>query len=128
MPLFYRASFIVFGLISASAAQAQTASPPTTPPAPAQPSQQQQQFQPSGDWDKLPRMVIERQFAGPLRDTAIQRLRDPVDGTICYVYLPISAPHSQPQSNGFVQYGSHTIGSINCSAPPRPPAAAPRRP
>jgi len=33
---------------------------------------------------KLPRMQLERQFAGPLQDTVIQRWRDPVDGTICY--------------------------------------------
>ena len=74
-------------------------------------------------------MVIERQFAGPLRDTVIQRVRDPADGTICYIYLPMSAPHSPPQSAGFVQYGGNTIGSINCLPPPTQRApAAPRRP
>src|SRR5262249_18601894 len=45
------------------------------------------------EWEKLPRMQLERQFAGPLQDTVIQRWRDPVDGTVCYVYLPITAPH-----------------------------------
>jgi hypothetical protein len=89
-------------------------------------------------WDKLPRMELERQFAGPLQDTVIQRWRDPTDGTVCYVYLPISAPHSPPSPSGFVQYGASTIGSISClagqpgqhapaaqpAAPrPRPPAA-----
>lgn len=69
-------------------------------------------------------MQLERQFAGPLRDTVIQRLRDPVDGTICYLYLPISAPHSPTQSNGFVQYGGNTVGSINC-LPAQPQQAAP---
>ena len=68
-------------------------------------------------------MQIERQFAGPLQDTVIQRLRDPVDGTICYLYLPISAPHSPVTSTGFVQYGPNAIGSINCM--PGTPAAAP---
>ncbi len=59
-------------------------------------------------------MILERQFAGPLQDTVIQRLRDPVDGTICYLYLPISAPHSPTTATGFVQYGPNIIGSINC--------------
>ncbi len=80
-----------------------------------------QQFQQSGEWAKLPKMVLERQFAGPLQDTVIQRLRDPVDGTVCYVYLPISAPHSPTTATGFVQYGPNIIGGINCL----PPAAAP---
>lgn len=68
-------------------------------------------------WDSLPTMVIERQFAGPLRDTVIQRLRDPVDGTTCYLYLPISAPHSPVTATGFVQYGGNSIGTISCMAP-----------
>lgn len=91
------------------------------PPAQAAP----QQFQPSADWGKLPKMILERQFAGPLQDTVIQRLRDPVDGTICYLYLPISAPHSPVTATGFVQYGPNAIGSINCM--PGAPAAAPAR-
>ncbi len=82
---------------------------------PAQPAQPApQQFQESGEWTKLPKMVLERQFAGPLQDTVIQRLRDPVDGTVCYLYLPISAPHSPTTATGFVQYGPNVIGSINC--------------
>ena len=125
--LFHLASIMACSVIVTNAAQAQTAQPPA--PAPAQQQQpQQQQFQPSGEWEKLPKMIIERQFAGPLRDTVIQRLRDPVDGTICYLYLPISAPHSLPQSSGFVQYGGNTIGSINCMpAPPQRPAPAAAR-
>jgi|SRR5216684_1619495 hypothetical protein len=94
---------------------------------PAQPVQQQ--FQPSAEWGKLPKMVLERQFAGPLQDTVIQRLRDPVDGTICYLYLPISAPHSPPTATGFIQYGPNIIGSINCvPGPPSATAPAPRKP
>jgi hypothetical protein len=89
---------------------------------PVQPAPQQ--FQQSGEWGKLPKMLLERQFAGPLQDTVIQRLRDPVDGTICYLYLPISAPHSPTTNTGFVQYGSNTIGSINC-VPNIPTAAVP---
>jgi hypothetical protein len=86
-------------------------------PAPApQPQQQQPQQpqQPQSTWDTLPRMQLERQFAGPLRDTIVQRWRDPVDGTVCYIYLPISAQHSPPTPSGFVNYGSNSIGSISC--------------
>jgi hypothetical protein len=85
------------------------------------------------EWDKLPRMQLERQFAGPLQDTIIQRWRDPADGTICYIYLPITAQHSPPSQAGFVQYGANTIGSISCIAAPVPaptqvpPTSAPRR-
>jgi hypothetical protein len=57
--------------------------------------QPQQPQQPMA-WNQLPRMQLERQFAGPLQDTIIQRWRDPADGTICYIYLPITAPHSPP--------------------------------
>ena len=91
---------------------------------PAQPAPQQ--FQQSAEWAKLPKMILERQFAGPLQDTVIQRLRDPVDGTICYLYLPISAPHSPPTATGFVQYGPNIIGSINC-VPGPPSAPAPHK-
>jgi hypothetical protein len=103
---------------------------PSTALAQQQPAQvPQQQLQQSAEWARLPKMILERQFAGPLQDTVIQRLRDPVDGTICYLYLPISAPHSPTTATGFVQYGPNTIGSINCvSAPivvPAPPAPAP---
>jgi hypothetical protein len=69
-------------------------------------------------------MVLERQFAGPLQDTVIQRLHDTGDGTICYLYLPISAPHSPTTATGFVQYGPNAIGSISCMpgrlVPPSP--------
>lgn len=76
----------------------------------------------SGEWAKLPRMQLERQFAGPLQDTIVQRWRDPVDGTICYIYLPITAAHTPPTASGFVQYGANTIGSISCFARPESPA------
>ena len=59
--------------------------PPPAPPAPQQ--------QPS-QWQQLPRMQLERQYAGPLQDTLIQRWRDPVDGTTCYLYVPVSVQHS----------------------------------
>lgn len=77
-------------------------------------------------------MQLERQFAGPLQDTLIQRWRDPIDGTACYIYLPITAAHSAPTQDGFVQYGANVIGSISClrvavpasAATGKPPAAA----
>jgi hypothetical protein len=93
-------------------AQQQPAQPPTAPPPSA--------------WDQLPRMQLERQFAGPLQDTVIQRWRDPVDGTVCYIYLPITAPHTPPTASGYVQYGANTIGSISCAAPARPAPPPPQ--
>ncbi len=67
------------------------------------------------DWQRAPRMTLERQFAGPLTDTLIQRLRDPVDGSICYIYLPISAAHTAKVDADYVQYGPNTIGTISCA-------------
>src|SRR5882762_3830308 len=100
-----------------------------SPAAQAQQPQPQPQPQQPATWDKLPRMQLERQFAGPLQDTVIQRWRDPADGTVCYIYLPISAPHSPPTATGYVQYGSSSIGSISCSvAPPAPVAPVAQQP
>ena len=59
-------------------------------------------------------MVLERQFHGPLKDTVVQRYRDPKDGTICYIYLPILVQHTPLAANGMVQYGANGIGSISC--------------
>lgn len=118
---------IVLALPFAALAQHQ----PQQPPQPQQPQPQPQQ---PLTWNQLPRMVLERQFAGPLQDTIVQRWRDPVDGTVCYIYLPITAPHSPPTQSGYVQYGANTIGSISCAPPlqppPRPatPAAPPANP
>lgn len=76
-------------------------------------------------WDNMPRMHLERQFAGPLQDTIVQRWRDPIDGTVCYIYLPISAEHSQPTPGGFVRYGANTIGTISCHPAAFPSANRP---
>lgn len=65
---------------------------------------------------QLGRMQLQAQYAGPLRDTLIQRWRDPVDGTICYIYLPIIVRHGDG-ANGLVQYGANSIGSISCLRP-----------
>jgi hypothetical protein len=79
-------------------------------------------------WDTLPRMQLERQFAGPLRDTIVQRWRDAASGMVCYIYLPIQAQHTPPSAAGYVQYGPNTIGSISCLSDPaattEPKAAA----
>lgn len=110
-------------------AVAQQTPPAATPSAPAL----------SDQWEKMPRMQLEQTFAGPLRDTIVQRWRDPTDGMICYIYLPITAPITPTQS-GFVQYGPNAIGSISCVSgapsgpsaaakqPPRPTPAAPKGP
>jgi hypothetical protein len=82
----------------------------------------------SDQWEKLPRLQLEATFAGPLRDTIIQRFRDPGDGMVCYVYLPISAPIA-PSQSGFMQYGPNSIGSISCVAGgASAPAAAAKQP
>lgn len=65
-------------------------------------------------------MRLEGQYPGPLQDTTIERWRDPVDGTVCYVYLPIAVAHSDGPS-GLVQYGSADIGSISCYPARRSP-------
>jgi hypothetical protein len=99
--------------------------PHQQPSAPAQAGPRA--FQQSQDWANMPKMVLERQYSGPLQDTVIQRWRDPVDGTLCYIYLPISAPHTTPTVTGFVQYGSNAIGSISCQPGSAAPAAPARR-
>jgi len=111
-------------LIPAAAAAQQPQQQP-----PQQQSQPQQQGAPqqSDAWSQLPRLQLDRQFAGPLQDTIIQRWRDPVDGTVCYIYLPITAQHSAPGPGGFVQYGANTIGSISCLGPSSSAGAAGRK-
>jgi len=108
---------IVLTLPFAALAQQQPQQPPQPQPSQSQPPPQQPLT-----WNQLPRMVLERQFAGPLQDTIVQRWRDPVDGTVCYIYLPITAPHSPPTQSGYVQYGANTIGSISCAPPQQPPS------
>ena len=78
---------------------------------------------PESQWNQYPRMQLERTYAGPLQDTIVQRWRDPIDGTVCFIYLPVTAQHSAPLPSGFVQYGANAIGSISCvAAPSRVPA------
>jgi hypothetical protein len=93
-------------------------------PAASQQQQPQQAPKPSLQWEQLPLMQLEQMYRGPLQDTVIQRWRDPTSGLICYVYLPITAAHTDRQASGYVQYGSNNIGSISCLNA-APPAAAP---
>ncbi len=75
--------------------------------------------QPHNGAGGLMRMVLEGQFTGPLQDTIIQRWHDPVDGTVCYIYLPVAVARSAGPA-GLVQYGSANIGSLSCFAGPKP--------
>jgi hypothetical protein len=73
------------------------------------------------------RMKLEAHYAGPLQDTTIERWSDPVDGTICYIYMPIAVPHT-PGPEGMVQYGSVSVGSISCFAGHPPTRASGDKP
>jgi hypothetical protein len=63
----------------------------------------------------MQRMTLEAEFAGPLKDTTIQRWHDPVTDMFCYLYVPFTAQHSPPAPNGYVVYGPNSIGSISCA-------------
>ena len=83
--------------------------------------------QPVPTHPQLPRMQVVAQYGGPLQDTLIQRLRDPIDGTTCYLYLPIAVHHTPPGAEtGYVEYGSNAVGSISCF--PQPPVVPTRPP
>ncbi|HEV7455729.1 MAG TPA: hypothetical protein VGN96_03055 [Roseococcus sp.] len=88
---------------------------PASPPAPAAGQAAQPAQAPSNQWQELTPMVVERVFRGPLRDTLVQRLRDPVDGATCFIFLPMSA--GVTGQGQFLVYGPNTIGSISCFAP-----------
>ena len=76
-------------------------------------------------WEKMPHMLLQQEYAGPLKDTTIQRWRDPETNLICYVYLPFTAAHSAPTATSYVQYGPNVIGSISCVSPPVEAATGP---
>lgn len=72
---------------------------------------QQTQAQSIGHWQ------LEEQFEGPLKDTVVQRWRDPATNAICYIYLPVIVQHAPPLQNGMVHYASNAIGTISCLPP-----------
>src|SRR5690606_3143363 len=76
-------------------------------------------------WEQLPMMELQGIYRGPMRDTLIQRWRDPETGAICYIYLPIIAQNAPAEGAPYVQYGSNQIGTISCVPGPAttPPAA-----
>lgn len=86
-------------------------------------------------WEDFPVMTLERIFRGPLRDTVVQRWRDPVDGATCMIYVPLTAAFSG--QGQYLIYGPNSIGSISCFGPlpsaapapiaPSPPAAPAQR-
>ena len=94
----------------------------------AAPPQPQPQAQKPVTWEALPRMQFEQLFGGPLKDTVIQRWRDPQTGMVCYIYLPFTVQHTAPTATGAVQYGGNGIGSISCVEPTAAPPAASRKP
>ena len=79
-------------------------------------------------WEQLPRMLLQQQYAGPLKDTLIQRWRDPETNLICYVYLPFTVAHTAPTATSYVQYGPNVIGSISCVSPQVEAATRPTAP
>ena len=124
---------VEWGIVGHAHAQAtaQQAAPAGSGPAPAA----------RQEWSELPTMLLEKMYRGPLRDTVIQRWRDPIDGSVCYLYIPISAPLLPPTAEGYMQYGANQIGGISCihptqvlqlwqggSAPPVPALREPQEP
>ena len=136
------ASVAAASLSTAFAQQPPGQARPAAPAAAQPPAQPAPPPQPVSEWESFPTMLLEKIFRGPLRDTIIQRWRDPVDGTVCFLYLPISAPIIPPPAGqAYAQYGGNQIGSISCvhptqvlqlwqgaTPPPVPAPVAPTRP
>ena len=64
-------------------------------------------------------MVLDAQFAGPFKDTLIQRWVDVSASAICYLYIPVtvpSLPNQQTVNSGEAArvYGPNSIGTISC--------------
>ncbi len=118
-------SLVSLTLVSRSQQFAQVQPQPalSQPPQTQAPEAQQAVPPPAVTWERIPHMQLEAEYAGPLKDTAIQRWRDPSSDVVCYLYIPFTAQHSPPMANGYVQYGANSIGNISC-LPSRPVAAA----
>ncbi|MEX1154196.1 hypothetical protein [Parvibaculum sp.] len=97
---------------------AQGTSAPAPEPVPAAVSERAAAPAPPVKKPVFPHMELQAQYAGPFADTLIQRWRDPIDGRICYVYLPANVKHAPLEAaGGFFDYGANSIGSISCGAP-----------
>jgi hypothetical protein len=119
---------VATGLVwPAADAEAQATSPPAAGTQPdgkkAAPAKPAAAAQPK--WDSFPTMVLEQVFRGPLQDTVIQRWRDPIDGMVCYTFVPISTPFQKPPGAPYVQYQA-PIGTISCAPSARPFAMQPQ--
>ena len=100
---------------------------PEAPPAEAL-SERAAMPQPVPKKPVFPHMELQAQYAGPFADTLIQRWRDPIDGRVCYIYLPANVKHAPlDKPGGFFDYGANSIGSISCGAPGPQLKAAPAR-
>ncbi len=127
MPLTALAASLILATTGGAPKSAAKAEParqaaPAKAPALVQPPAQPKGYAAPPPRPALARMEMQAQYQGPLQDTVIQRWRDPVDGTICYLYLPAVVAHSEVTATGYVQYGPNGIGSISCFAGPAPPA------
>lgn len=115
---YFCCAFAVVGAVSAGSAMAQAdnrpGSAPAQTPAPTN-SPPDSNAQGASAWMNLPTMTVERVFRGPLRDTVVQRLRDPVDGSVCFIYLPMSAAIAAQGQH--LIYGPNSIGSLSCFPP-----------
>lgn len=69
----------------------------------------------------IDQFVLDGQYAGPFKDTLVQRWIDRLTGNICYLYIPVVVPGVPTPGNSPGQprvYGPNGIGSISCV--PRP--------
>ena len=80
----------------------------------SQPQPVQRNFPPKPE---LPLMELQAQYQGPFEDTIIQRWRDPIDGRVCYLYIPSQVNRDRRDDSPFLDYGANAIGSISCMAP-----------
>jgi hypothetical protein len=108
---------VVASLMVAGTANAQPQAAPAVP-SPAPPTANPPApLVPEAEWSKFPTMLLEKVYRGPLRDTIVQRWRDPIDGSVCFLYIPISTPLLPQPAEGYMQYGPNQIGSISCIHP-----------
>ena len=81
-------------------------------------SQEQKQISESKSIDQF---VLDGQYAGPFKDTVVQRWVDRITGNVCYLYIPVvvpGLPNSGTTPGQPRVYGPNGIGTISCV--PRP--------